>query len=118
MLSGASEVEFVICGRSCIQITNYHYYSEQHRQQQSFGPPIIAYLVPVRVPQLSLVLLLLLRARYVASTSTSTNTITSSFVVEDVEDAHPQHEHYHPQHEDGAVEVSISRIPGSYHNKQ
>jgi hypothetical protein len=42
-------------------------------------------------------------------------TAAGSFLVEDedVEDAHPQHEHYHPQHEDGAVDVSISRMPGS-----
>jgi hypothetical protein len=37
---------------------------------------------------------------------------SGSSLVEDVEDAHPQHEHYHPQHEDGTVEVSISRMPG------
>jgi hypothetical protein len=36
-----------------------------------------------------------------------------SFLVEDVEDAHPQHEHYHPQHEDEAVEVIITRMPGT-----
>jgi hypothetical protein len=39
--------------------------------------------------------------------------LSGSFLVADVEDAHPQHEHYHPQYEDGTVEVSISRMPGS-----
>jgi hypothetical protein len=32
------------------------------------------------------------------------------FLVEDVEDAHPQHEDYHRQHEDAQVEVDISRM--------
>jgi hypothetical protein len=36
---------------------------------------------------------------------------TGSFVVEDVEDAHPQREHSHPQRDDGTVELSISRMP-------
>jgi hypothetical protein len=39
-----------------------------------------------------------------------------SFLVEDVEDAHPQHEQSYPQHEDGTVKVSISRMPGSSPN--
>jgi hypothetical protein len=39
--------------------------------------------------------------------------MTGSFFVEDVEDAHPQQEYYHPQREDGTVEGSISRMPGS-----
>jgi hypothetical protein len=30
-----------------------------------------------------------------------------------VEDAHPQHDHYHPHNEDAAVEGKISRMPGS-----
>jgi hypothetical protein len=36
-----------------------------------------------------------------------------SFLVEDVEDAYPQHEHYHPQHEDAAAEGNICRMPVS-----
>jgi hypothetical protein len=38
---------------------------------------------------------------------------SGSFVVEDVEDAHPQHEHCHPQHEDGTIEGSIARMSAS-----
>jgi hypothetical protein len=34
---------------------------------------------------------------------------SSGSLVEDVED-----EHYHPQHEDGTVEGSISRMPGLF----
>jgi hypothetical protein len=36
-----------------------------------------------------------------------------SVLVEDVEDAHHQLEHYHPQNEAGTTEGSISRMSGS-----
>jgi hypothetical protein len=48
--------------------------------------------------------------------SVAANRITDlgSSLVEAVEDDHPQDEHYHLQHEDGTVEDSIFRMPGSF----
>jgi hypothetical protein len=42
------------------------------------------------------------------------HTLSCSFLAENVEDAHPQHEHHHPQHEDAIVEVDIFRMLVSY----
>jgi hypothetical protein len=37
--------------------------------------------------------------------------VAGSFLVEDVEDAHPQRDHHHPQHEDATVDGNIFRMP-------